>query len=74
MKTVTINGIPYSIDGTIAYMYNSSVRLGMLVENAVVLDKDWEKNASRYINEYREYLNSKTKSAMEKAVTLQRAS
>jgi hypothetical protein len=62
-KTLTINGIPYSVNDNEVYMYGTSVRLGVLEGGRVVS----QASLDTYLAEYRAGLKEKTRVAMEKA-------
>jgi len=62
-KTLTVHGIPYSVNDREVYMYGTSVRVGLLDGGKVVP----QGSLDTYLAEYREGLKSKTVTAMEKA-------
>jgi hypothetical protein len=63
MKTVTVNGVPYSVDDKEVYMYGTSVRVGNIDGGTIV----FQGSLDSYLAEYRAGLKSKTVAAMEKA-------
>jgi hypothetical protein len=69
MKTITVNGVPYSLnDKQEVYMYGTPVRVGLLDANKAILFADgWMSAAEEYRTEYRGVLKEKTGAAMEKA-------
>ena len=62
-KTLTVNGIPYSINDKEVYMYGTSVRVGLL-DGGKVLPQG---SLDTYLGEYRAGLKAKTLAAMENA-------
>lgn len=62
-KTLTVNGIPYSVNDKEVYMYGTSVRVGLLDGGKVVP----QGSLDTYLAEYREGLKTKTLGAMENA-------
>ena len=62
-KTLTVNGIPYSVNDKEIYMYGTSVRVGLLDGGKVVP----QGSLDTYLAEYREGLKAKTLTAMKKA-------
>ena len=68
MKTVTLNGIPYSVnDKQEVYMYGTSVCIGRMQDKQVVFAEGWLSSAETYRNEYRTELQAKTVASMERA-------
>ena len=63
VKTLTVHGIPYSINENEVYMYGTSVRVGVLEGGKVVPHGSLDS----YLAEYRAGLKEKTHAAMEKA-------
>ena len=63
MKTVTVNGVPYSVNDKEVYMYGTSVRVGNMEEGKIVP----QGSLDTYLAEYRAGLKTKTVAAMEKA-------
>jgi hypothetical protein len=63
MKTVTVNGVPYSVNDKDVYMYGTSVRVGQMEEGKIVP----QGSLDTHLAEYRAGLKSKTLAAMEKA-------
>jgi hypothetical protein len=75
MKTLTLNGVPYSVDDAgNAYAYGSSIVLGKVDMNTkqLTLTDGWEKFGSAYLAEYREGLKVKTVAAIERAAQQQK--
>ena len=62
-KTLTVNGIPYSVNDKEVYMYGTSVRVGLLDGGKVVP----QGSLDTYLAEYRAGLKGKTITAMENA-------
>jgi len=62
-KTLTVNGIPYSVNDKEIYMYGTSVRVGLLDGGKVVS----QGSLDTYLAEYRAGLKAKTLTAMKKA-------
>lgn len=62
-KTLTVNGIPYSVNEKEVYMYGTSVRVGLLDGGKVIP----QGSLDTYLAEYREGLKAKTLGAMENA-------
>jgi hypothetical protein len=63
VKTLTVNGIPYSVNEKEVYMYGTSVRVGLLDGGKVVP----QGSLDTYLAEYRTGLKAKTLTAMENA-------
>jgi len=63
VKTLTVNGIPYSVNEKEVYMYGTSVRVGLLDGGKVVP----QGSLDTYLAEYRAGLKAKTLTAMENA-------
>lgn len=75
MKTLTLHGVPYSVDDAgNAYAYGSSVILGKVDMNTkqLTLTEGWEKLGATYLAEYREGLKVKTVAAIERAAQQQK--
>ena len=75
MKTLTLNGVPYSVDDAgNAYAYGSTIILGKVDMNVkqLTLTDGWEKLGSAYLAEYRAGLKVKTVAAIERAVQQQK--
>ena len=68
MKTVTLNGVPYSLnDKQELYMYGTSVCVGKLENKAIVFSEGWRSSGEVYMSQYRSELQGKTLAAMAKA-------
>jgi hypothetical protein len=68
MKTVTLNGVPYSLnDKQELYMYGTSVCVGRLENKQIVFTEGWRSSGEAYMNQYRSELQGKTVAAMAKA-------
>lgn len=63
MKTVTVNGVPYSVNDKNVYMYGTSVHIGHMDGGTIVP----QGSTDAYLAEYRAGLKAKTLAAMEKA-------
>jgi len=63
MKTLTVNGVPYSVNDKDVYIYGTSVRVGNIDEGKIVPQGSMDS----YLAEYRAGLKAKTLAAMEKA-------
>jgi hypothetical protein len=63
VKTLTVRGIPYSVNENEVYMYGTSVRVGVLEGEKLVS----QGSLDSYLAEYRAGLKEKTRVAMEKA-------
>jgi len=85
MKTITIQGVPYSVEGQIAHIYGTTIPLGTVTtaaaataaavtENSISLKDGWDKDPAvlASLKEYRENLNTATKAALAKAAEIQR--
>ena len=78
MKTLTINGVPYSInDAGEAFVYSSSppIPIGTYDDKTKVLTlaADWETRMADWVAYYRNGLKDQTDAALEKAKQLQLA-
>jgi hypothetical protein len=68
MKTVTLNGVPYSMnEKQELYMYGTCVCVGKLQDKQIVFADDWLTGAEKYRTEYRDSLQKKTVASMERA-------
>ncbi len=78
MKTITIQGVPYSVEGQIAHIYGTTIPIGTVTatatENFISLKDGWDKDPAvlASLAEYRENLNTATKAALAKAAEIQR--
>ena len=79
MKTITIQGVPYSVEGQVAYIYGTNTVLGTVTtadtENSISFKDGWDKDPAvlASLKEYRETLNTATKAALAKAAEIQKA-
>ena len=82
MKTVTIQGVPYSVEGQVAYIYGTNTAIGTVTtgtttttENSISFKEGWDKDPAvlASLKEYRETLNTATKAALAKAAEIQKA-
>jgi hypothetical protein len=81
MKTVTIQGVPYSVEGQIAHIYGTNIAVGTVTAgttetatDSISLKDGWDKDPAvlASLKEYRETLNTATKAALAKAAEIQR--
>jgi hypothetical protein len=76
MKTITIQGVPYSVEGQIAHIYGTTIPLGTVTAttDSISLKDGWDKDPAvlASLAEYRENLNTATKAALAKAAEIQR--
>ena len=77
MKTITIQGVPYSIDGQVAYIYGTTTAIGTYKADppSITLNEGWKtySNVIASLKEYRENLDTATKAALVKAAEIQKA-
>jgi hypothetical protein len=75
MKTQTINGVPYLVEGEDVYVYSSvpPIKIGTYVNNQLTLQEDWEQRTADWLVYYRRGLADQTKEALEKAAQLQKS-
>jgi hypothetical protein len=78
MKTLTINGVPYTVsDAGEVFVYSSSplIPIGTYDKDKKILAlaEDWEKRMEDWVAHYRNGLNVETKDALQRAAELQRA-
>ena len=76
MKTLTLNGVPYSVnEKQELFLYSSSppVRIGSYTSSSqkVSLDSDWKTKSQSFLTQYRTTLSQTTAAALEKAAALQ---
>lgn len=79
MKTITLNGIPYSTNEKHElYVYSSTppIRIGFYdpSNQEVTLDSDWKSKSESFLTQYRDTLSQTTAAALEKAAALQNSS
>jgi len=70
MKTITLNGVPYSVDEAgNAFAYGSTLTLGKYdsATKKLTLLEGWEEAGASYISAYRSSLKERTVVALEKA-------
>ena len=78
MKTITIQGVPYNVEGQVAYIYGTNTAIGTVTtgttENSISFKDGWDKDPAvlASLKEYRETLNTATKAALAKAAEIQR--
>jgi hypothetical protein len=70
MKTMTIQGVPFSVSGESVYMYGTNLQIGTY-NGTLSLKHDWESHAQACLVEYRNKLDAATKAALAKAAELQ---
>jgi hypothetical protein len=75
MKTLTIQGVPYSVEGQIAHIYGTTIPIGTVTTDSISLKDGWDKDpvVLASLAEYRENLNTATKAALVKAAEIQKA-
>ena len=73
MKTLTLNGVPYSVSGAEVYAYGTSILIGSYTNDILSLESDWQEKMKSHLAEYRVKLNNNTKEALKKAAEQQRA-
>lgn len=73
MKTLTLNGVPYSVSGTEVYAYGTSILIGSYTNEILSLESNWQEKMKSHLAEYRVSLNEGTKQALKKAAEQQRA-
>ena len=73
MKTVTIQGVPYTVSGETLYIYGTQVQIGTYKNDVLTLFDNW--NTSQEVLEilraYRNKLKEQTTVALAKAAELQ---
>ena len=72
MKTITIQGVPFSVSGESVYIYGTSVQIGTY-NGTLSLKEGWESDEviKACLAEYRIKLDTATKAALAKAAELQ---
>ena len=70
MKTMTIQGVPYSVSGESVYIYGTNLQIGTY-NGTLALNEGWETHAKDYLAEYQNKLDTATKAALAKAAELQ---
>ena len=72
MKTMTIQGVPFSVSGESVYIYGTSVQIGTY-NGSLILNEGWEtaEVVKACLAEYRNKLDTATKAALAKAAELQ---
>jgi hypothetical protein len=83
MKTLTINGVPYSVnEKQELFLYSSSppIRIGSYEplspgkdssSQKISIDSDWKTKSQAFLTQYRTSLAQSTAAALEKAAALQ---
>ena len=74
MKTITIQGVPYSVDGQVAHIYGTNTPIGTITNDTVVLKDGWQTDpaVTASLKEYRANLDMATKAALAKAAEIQK--
>ena len=74
MKTITVQGVPYSVDGQVAHIYGTSTPIGTVTDNSVTLKEGWQTDPAilASLKEYRANLDTATKAALAKAAEIQK--
>jgi len=72
MKTMTIQGVPFSVSGESVYIYGTTTQIGTF-KDSLILAEGWETSAAvtDAIAEYRNKLKDATTAALAKAAELQ---
>ena len=75
MKTITIQGVPFSVADDKAYIYGTETQIGVYKAEKLTLNDSWEKSKAveASLQEYRDKLKLQTTAALEKAAELQKA-
>jgi len=75
MKTVTIQGVPYSVDGNTAHIYGTTTPIGTITTDTITLKDGWQRDPTvlASLKEYRANLDTATKAALAKAAEIQKA-
>ena len=71
MKTMTIQGVPFSVSDEAVYIYGTAVQIGTY-KGGLTLNEGWETSAAACLAEYRTKLDHETKAALAKAAELQK--
>jgi hypothetical protein len=76
MKTLTINGVPYSVnEKQELFLYSSTppIRIGSYdtASQKISIDSDWKTKSQAFLTQYRTSLAQSTAAALEKAAALQ---
>ena len=73
MKTVTIQGVPYSVSGENLYIYGTQTQIGTYKNDVLTLFDNWDKSQEvlTTVREYRNKLKEQTTVALAKAAELQ---
>jgi hypothetical protein len=74
MKTITIQGVPYSVDGQVAHIYGTNIAIGTVTDNTIILKEGWQTDPAilTSLKEYRATLDTATKAALAKAAEIQK--
>lgn len=73
MKTVTIQGVPYTVSGESLYIYGTQTQIGTYKSETLTLFDNW-KNSEEILSTiemYRKKIKEQTIIALEKAAELQ---
>ena len=75
MKTITIQGVPYSVDGQVAHIYGTNTPIGTITNDTVTLKDGWQTDPAvvASLKDYRANLDMATKAALAKAAEIQKA-
>ena len=76
MKTLTLNGVPYSVNEKqelFVYSSNPPIRIGSYDSSSqtISIDSDWKTKSNAFLTQYRTSLAQTTAAALEKAAALQ---
>ena len=74
MKTITIQGVPYSVDGQVAHIYGTNTPIGTITNDTVTLKDGWQTDPAvvASLKDYRANLDMATKAALAKAAEIQK--
>jgi hypothetical protein len=70
MKTLTIQGVPFSVSGEAVYIYGTNFQIGTY-NGSLTLNHEWESHAQASLAEYRAKLDTATKAALAQAAERQ---
>jgi hypothetical protein len=73
MKTVTIQGVPYTVSGETLYIYGTQTQIGTYKNDVLTLFDNWNTSQEvlEILREYRNKLKEQTTVALAKAAELQ---
>ena len=70
-KTMTIQGVPFSVSGESVYIYETNIQIGTY-NGTLNLKEGWDSDEVKaYLVDYRKKLDTATKAALAKAEELQ---